>query len=161
MKLISKEYIEKHLPPNADAEHIHALICLLLFLGAAGGFIGFLCNYGLFYNNLFYYRDGHKLLRAGMMMGTFSQVTRFMCICSAAELFFALLYPIQLYTSFFGKSQSIYLMRRLPDNRRTLRHMIVDVPLRWALCALVLGLVSLGIAYLIWRFCTPAVCLPL
>lgn len=161
MKLLSKEYLQKHLPPNIDAEGAQSRIWGTLIAFVFLGFVDFLRQYGGYYGSLFYYREGRKLLQEGAMMENFPQLIRLMCIFNAWNLFFSLIYPIQLYTSFFGKSQSIYLMRRLPDNRRTLRHMIVDVPLRWALCALALSLVSLGIAYLIWRFCTPAVCLPL
>lgn len=161
MKLLSKDYLQKHLPPNIDAENAHTLIHGMLIACAALGFIIFLCKYGNYYNDLFYYRDGRKLLKSGMMMVAFPQLMKGICFVSAWEIWMVLGYSVKLYASFFGKSQSIYLMRRLPDNRKTLRRMIIDVPLAWALSVLVWTLVSVGVAYLIWRFYTPAVCLPL
>ena len=161
MRPISKEYLRRHLPPNVEAESTHTTIWGLLIACAAVGFILFLGRYYRCYNDLFYYREGHKLIRQGMMMVPFLKSIQWLCMVSFWELWMVLGYAIKLYRTFFAGSQSIYLMRRLPDDRRTLHHMVADVPLRWALWTVLLWLLSVAVAFLIWRFCTPAVCLPL
>ena len=161
MKPISKEYLRRHLPPNVEAERAHDLIWGLLIGCAVIGFIVFACRYYRCYNDLFYYREGRRLIREGMLMPSFPRVIRGMCMVSGWEIWMALGYSLKLRGSFFSGSQSIYLMRRLPDGRRTLRHMVTDVPLRWALWTVLLWLLSVAVAFLLWRFCTPAACLPL
>ena len=159
MNPISKEYLRRHLPPGVPAEKAKTLIYSLLFSCTALGFIVFLCKYNSCYHRLFYYWHGQKLLRDGAIMPPFPEIVRGMWMIHCWGVIFALGYSLQLYGSFFGKSQSIYLLRRLPDRRRTLRCMVMDVPLRWALGALLLALIFTGIAWIIWRFCTPAACL--
>ena len=159
--MIKKTYLEKHLPPNIDVDGSHLFVNALIVIGALLGFTFFLIRYGGCYNHLFYVINGKKIIKEGMMMAAFPKVIRGMCIVNLCSILCALAYSFQLYSSFFEKSQSIYLMRRLPDNKRTLRHMIMDVPMRSAIWALVFALATILIAYIIWRFYTPAVCLPI
>ena len=65
-----------------------------------------------------------------------------------------------LYSSYYQGSRSIYLMRRLPDGRSLLRRQIWSVPLRVMGLLLLLGVVLLAATWLVWRFVTPAQCLP-
>ena len=161
MKYMSKDYLRRHLPPHSDADKVFNLICIVLFCSAGLGFIIFLCRYGSSYGNLFGYFDGRRILLEGVFMLPFYSFAKGIFVVNVWGIIYALGYSVQLYSSFFSKSQSIYLMRRLPDNRKTLRHMVFDVPLRWALCTLILSLLSVAAAYIIWRFVTPAVCLPI
>ena len=65
-----------------------------------------------------------------------------------------------LYSSYYQGSRSIYLMRRLPDGRSLLRRQVWTAPVCWALTILLSGAVLLGLCWLLWRFKTPAECLP-
>ena len=158
--MINKRYLEKHLPPNIDVDQSHLFVNALILVGALLGFTLFLIRYGGCYNRLFYFINEKKIIKDGMLMCTFPKAIKGMCIVNLCSILCSLAYSLQLYSSFFEKSQSIYLMRRLPDNKRTLRHMIMDVPMRSAIWALVFALATILIAYIIWRFYTPAVCLP-
>jgi len=159
--MISKEYLEKHLPPHADADRTRSLILRMWITCWIVGFLVFLCKYFACRSDLFYYVDAQKLLIDGAVMPEFPKVIKGMCMVQVWSVLFALGYSLQFYAGFFVESQSIYLVRRLPDGGKTLRHMVLDVPVRWALCALMTALVSVFAAFLIWRFCTPAICLPL
>lgn len=161
MNLISKDYLKKHLPPNMDVETAHVFVRGVLAIGSILAFTIFLCTYGGLYNRLFAFIYGKKELLEGMMMASFPKVIKGMCIVHLCSIFCFLAYSLQLYSSFFGKSQSIYLMKRLPNGKKTLRHMVMDVPLRCALIYLALAAVLVLAAFLIWRFITPAVCLPM
>ena len=72
----------------------------------------------------------------------------------------ALLSAVMLYSSYYLGGRSIYLMRRLPDGRQTLRRQVWTVPLVWAVCAVAAAAVVLGLCYLAWRFITPEQCIP-
>ena len=160
MNPISKKYLKKHLPPDIDTEETFKLICIFIFAFTAVGFICFAAKYGERYNLLFYYENHKRLIENGIKMLPFKELAYPMLIIDLIGALLAMLYSIELYRSFVKSSQSIYLMKRLPDSGKTLRHMVFDVPLRWALCSLALSLISAVIAFLIWRFCTPAICLP-
>lgn len=66
-----------------------------------------------------------------------------------------------LYASFSQGSRSLYLMGRLPKGRRIMAGYLLRGPL-WCLvrCAVLCGAL-LGAYYLVWRFATPAGCLPI
>ena len=72
----------------------------------------------------------------------------------------ALLSAVMLYSSYYLGGRSIYLMRRLPDGRQTLRRQVWTAPLVWAVCAVAAAAVVLGLCYLAWRFITPEQCIP-
>ena len=72
----------------------------------------------------------------------------------------ALLSAVMLYSSYYLGGRSIYLMRRLPDGKQTLRRQVWTVPLLWAVCAAVLGAVVLTLCYAAWCWITPSQCLP-
>ena len=50
-----------------------------------------------------------------------------------------------LYSSYYLGGRSIYLMRRLPDGRQTLRRQVWTAPLVWAVCAVAAAAVVLGV----------------
>jgi len=160
MKPLSKQYLETHLPPTVDAEKSHAVVSAVFGICAVLAFLVPLAKYCGCYNSLFYYRDGVKLLREGMMMVSFRKILKPVCLFLFWELFFAVGYSQQLYASLFAPSKSIYTLRRLPDGGKTLRRMVADVPLCWAACTAALGCAYGAFFYLIWRFVTPAGCLP-
>ena len=58
------------------------------------------------------------------------------------------------------QSVAMQLMRRLPDGRSLLRRQVWTAPICWALTILMSGAVLLGLCWLLWRFKTPAECLP-
>ena len=49
-----------------------------------------------------------------------------------------------LYSSYYLGGRSIYLMRRLPDGRQTLRRQVWTAPLVWAVCAVAAAAVLTG-----------------
>ena len=56
----------------------------------------------------------------------------------------ALLSAVMLYSSYYLGGRSIYLMRRLPDGRQTLRRQVGTAPLVWAVCAVAAAAVLTG-----------------
>ncbi len=156
-----KEYLKKHLPPNSDVDREYEIICFILLGCAAFGFIHFLCKYCNRFSLLFYWSGDKKIVNSEMQMLPSFTLTKQMLLVNIYGTVLALVHSIDFYTSFFKQSRSIYLMKRLPDGGKTLRHMVMDVPLCWALCSICVTSVSQALAFLIWRFCTPAVCLPL
>ena len=76
-------------------------------------------------------------------------------------LFMLLVWMGMLYASFSQGSRSLYLMGRLPKGRRIMAGYLLRGPL-WCLvrCAVLCGAL-LGAYYLVWRFATPAGCLPI
>ena len=72
----------------------------------------------------------------------------------------ALLSAVMLYSSYYLGGRSIYLMRRLPDGRQTLRRQVWTAPLLWAVSTVVLCALVLGLCYGAWYCITPSQCLP-
>ena len=85
------------------------------------------------------------------------QITVFLVV---SLVLLALLSSVMLYSSYYLGGRSIYLMRRLPDGRQTLRRQVWTAPLVWAVCAVAAAAVVLGLCYLAWRFITPEQCIP-
>ena len=81
-------------------------------------------------------------------------------VAGGVVVLLALLSAVMLYSSYYLGGRSIYLMRRLPDGRQTLRRQVWTAPLVWAVCAVAAAAVVLGLCYLAWRFITPEQCIP-
>lgn len=120
--------------------------------------LAFYAVYENAYSDLFYNYYGERILREGAMMPPLLDLISIHFIWMSL-LFFVTAQGIHTYyRSHFVESQSIYLMRRLPDRWELLRR-CVTLP--------VIGMVSVLItmALLLWLFYwyyvtkTPAVCL--
>ena len=71
----------------------------------------------------------------------------------------AIILAISYYRGFSQESQSLYLMRRLPDRWEYHRRCWVQ-PLLSAAAELILFALLIGLCWLLWYFATPAPCRP-
>ena len=107
-------------------------------------------------------RRGRSHLRGGQNKnkGIGVENIRWSAVILTGVVLLALLSAVMLYSSYYLGGRSIYLMRRLPDGRQTLRRQVWTAPLVWAVCAVAAAAVVLGLCYLAWRFITPEQCIP-
>ena len=149
--------LELILPPNVPADTMHGIITGSLGLGVLVSVIDFAVQYAATYRGLFYW-DGRLMDTA--LMGRFAVYAEPVVIVFGVVVLLALLSAVMLYSSYYLGGRSIYLMRRLPDGRQTLRRQVWTAPLVWAVCAVAAAAVVLGLCYLAWRFITPEQCIP-
>ena len=149
--------LERILPPNVPADTMQGIITGSLGLGVLVSVIDFAVQYAATYRGLFYW-DGRLMDTA--LMGPFSAYVEPVVIVFGVVVLLALLSAVMLYSSYYLGGRSIYLMRRLPDGRQTLRRQVWTAPLVWAVCAVAAAAVVLGLCYLAWRFITPEQCIP-
>ena len=149
--------LERILPPNVPADTMHGIIVGSLAIGALAAAIDFTVHYAATYRGMFYW-DGRLMDTA--LMGPFSAYAEPVVIVFGVVVLLALLSAVMLYSSYYLGGRSIYLMRRLPDGRQTLRRQVWTVPLLWAVCAAALGAVVLTLCYAAWYCITPSQCLP-
>ena len=138
--------LEHVLPPNVPADTMQGIIIGSLAIGALTAAIDFTVHYAATYRGMFYW-DGRLMDTA--LMGPFSAYVEPVVIVFGVVVLLALLSSVMLYSSYYLGGRSIYLMRRLPDGRQTLRRQV------WTAAAVVLGL-----CYRAWRFITPEQCIP-
>ena len=93
-------------------------------------------------------------------MNSFSAYAEPVVIVFGVVVLLALLSAVMLYSSYYLGGRSIYLMRRLPDGRQTLRRQVWTAPLLWAVSSVVLCALVLGLCYGAWYCITPSQCLP-
>lgn len=149
--------LERVLPPNVPADTMHGIIIGSLGLGVLVAVIDFTVRYSATYRGMFYW-DGRLMDTA--LMNHFSAYAEPVVIVFGVVVLLALLSAVMLYSSYYLGGRSIYLMRRLPDGRRTLRRQVWTAPLLWAACAVVLGALVLALCYGAWYWITPDQCLP-
>lgn len=149
--------LERVLPPNVPADTMHGIIIGSLGLGVLVAAIDFTVRYSATYRGMFYW-DGRLMDTA--LMNHFSAYAEPVVIVFGVVVLLALLSAVMLYSSYYLGGRSIYLMRRLPDGRRTLRRQVWTAPLLWAACAAVLGALVLALCYGAWYWITPDQCLP-
>ena len=94
------------------------------------------------------------------LMGRFAVYAEPVVIVFGVVVLLALLSAVMLYSSYYLGGRSIYLMRRLPDGRQTLRRQVWTAPLLWAVSTVVLCALVLGLCYGAWYCITPSQCLP-
>lgn len=152
-----RRMLEHILPPNVPAGAMRGLIGGSLALGAFAAAIDFAVRYSSAYRSLFRW-DG-RLYDTALMNG-FSAYLAPVVIIFGIVVLLALLSAVMLYSSYYLGGRSIYLMRRLPDGRSTLRRQVWAAPLLWAVCAVALGAAVLALCYAAWYWITPAQCLP-
>ena len=149
--------LERILPPNVPADTMHGIIIGSLGLGALVSAIDFTVRYSSVYRGLFYW-DGRLMDTA--LMNHFSAYAESVVIVFGVVVLLALLSAVMLYSSYYLGGRSIYLMRRLPDGRQTLRRQVWPAPLLWAVSTVVLCALVLGLCYGAWYCITPSQCLP-
>ena len=149
--------LEHVLPPNVPADTMHGIIIGSLGLGALVSAIDFTVRYSSVYRGLFYW-DGRLMDTA--LMNHFSAYAESVVIVFGVVVLLALLSSVMLYSSYYLGGRSIYLMRRLPDGRQTLRRQVWTAPLLWAVSSVVLCALVLGLCYGAWYCITPSQCLP-
>lgn len=148
------------LPPNMEADRVHGWILWSLTAPAFVCAILFLVRYYQAYDQLWWssYSPWPGELRA--LMAPFAQCAVWTLLVYPVLAVVALATAAVLYSSYYQGSRSIYLMRRLPDGRSLLRRQVWTAPVCWALTILLSGAVLMGLCWLLWRFKTPAECLP-
>lgn len=152
-----RRMLERVLPPNVPADTMHGIIIGSLGLGVLVAVIDFTVRYSATYRGMCYW-DGRLMDTA--LMNHFSAYAEPVVIVFGVVVLLALLSAVMLYSSYYLGGRSIYLMRRLPDGRRTLRRQVWTAPLLWAACAAVLGALVLALCYGAWYWITPDQCLP-
>lgn len=149
------------LPPNVNAEQVKGWIIALLTITTLMCGILLLCSYPEDYRELFLrWGTEYQTLRPGAIIPEFDRYAIRTVYVIGGALLLTLASTALLYSSYYQGSRSIYLMRRLPDGRSLLRRQIWSVPLRVMGLLLLLGVVLLAATWLVWRFVTPAQCLP-
>lgn len=149
------------LPPNVNAEQVKGWIIALLTITTLMCGILLLCSYPEDYRELFLrWGTEYQTLRPGAIIPEFDRYAILTVYVTGGALLLTLASTALLYSSYYQGSRSIYLMRRLPDGRSLLRRQIWSVPLRVMGLLLLLGVVLLAATWLVWRFVTPAQCLP-
>lgn len=157
----SERKLSRLLPPNMDAEQVKGWIIALLTIVALLCAILFLGSYPEDYRNLFWdWGTKRQRFAPGMIIPRFDRYAILTAYVIGGALVLTLASAALLYSSYYQGSRSIYLMRRLPDGRSLLRRQIWSVPLRVMGLLLLLGVVMLAATWLVWRFVTPAQCLP-
>ena len=157
----SERKLSRLLPPNMDAAQVKGWIIALLTIVALLCAILFLGSYPEDYRNLFLdWGTKRQRFAPGMIIPRFDRYAILTAYVTGGALLLTLASTVLLYSSYYQGSRSIYLMRRLPDGRSLLRRQIWSVPLRVMGLLLLLGVVLLAATWLVWRFVTPAQCLP-
>lgn len=157
----SERKLSRLLPPNMDAAQVKGWIIALLTIVALLCAILFLGSYPEDYRNLFLdWGTKRQRFAPGMIIPRFDRYAILTAYVIGGALVLTLASAALLYSSYYQGSRSIYLMRRLPDGRSLLRRQIWSVPLRVMGLLLLLGVVLLAATWLVWRFVTPAQCLP-
>lgn len=149
--------LEHVLPPNVPAGVMCRLMAYSLVLGALVAAVDFAVRYGSTYRLLF---NWSGRVSETALMNAFSGYVEPVLLIFGLVVLLALLSSVMLYSSYYLGGRSIYLMRRLPDGRETMRRQVWTAPLVWAVCAVAAAAVVLGLCYLAWRFITPEQCIP-
>ncbi len=154
--------LESLLPPNADKENTVSQCNGIGILGGVASALWFLFQYGEARNDLYIYSSTvQRKVLSGVKMLPFSHFTGCAGWLMAFFVFMIFVLVVTNYASFSQGSQSLYLMRRLPNGRRVMAGYLLRGPV-WCLVrsAVICGAL-LGAYYLVWRFATPAECLPI
>ena len=146
-------------PPGVNLNHertIFGLGGLAAILYAAAVWFG---HYGDARDELYQQLGRQKILIPGAQIAPFRDLLGTALAGFAVAVIMMLGMVVWNYQSYRQGSMSIYLMRRLPDKNLIHRQCWTYPVLGMALYVLT-ALVLLGIFYLVYRFATPAECLP-
>ncbi len=119
----------------------------------------FYLNYNYWYNSLFEFRNGQKILIAGKAMAYFHTVAD-RCFDGFIISFFIFLFLIFFHYGYHYKdSKSIYTMKRLPD-KNELHIRCLTLPVICILVSIALSFLLLLLFYHHYITVTPPECLP-
>lgn len=154
--------LEALLPPNVDRANAVSQCTGIGILGGVASAIWFMIQYGAARGYLYTYNSTlQKKVLSGVKMEPFSHFAGCAGWLMAFFVFMILVLMVTIYASFSQGSRGLYLMHRLPNGRRVMAGYLLRGPL-WCLVrsAVICGAL-LGAYYLVWRFATPAECLPI
>lgn len=149
---------DRYAPLGLAGRRVRQWLCWLLTIGGVGS-LQFLSRYAAARNQLYRYTGRKAVLIPNSKIEGFRTLLGGSFLPMAAVLPAILGIAVYLYLYHCQGSRSIYTMRRLPSRRELVRRCLA-LPGGALLAAAVLTAVLTGVYYLIWRFCTPAVCLP-
>lgn len=152
--------LKKYDPPGMETDKEQAFFVIGMICCFFYTVLGYLNAYGDEYRDLFYHRGTmEKILRPECTIAPFVEIlgNRLMVYLILAVCMLGTV--ASRYAYYRQGSQSIYLMRRLPDGGLLFRTCWVRPLMRVGMCLLA-ALVSLAVFYGIYVFVTPAVCLP-
>ncbi len=145
-------------PPQADVGHEGLIFAIGAALAALYSTI-FLDRYFNARSDLYQWIGDKKVLVEGLVMPEFS-VLRVGVLNGFALLALSMLAAVLWhYMSYRVGSMSIYVMRRLPD-QRVIHRQCWTLPILGAVLSGLAALLMLGIYYLVYLYATPAGCLP-
>ena len=154
-----RKRLERLLPPGAglwDEWKLYGVYALFLLVGVS---FGFLFAYGNAKSYLYEWVYGKQVLIPGAKMPLFSTLMRHRLVGYWGYVLGCVGAAAGHYRSFYTPSSSIYVMRRLPDAGE-LHRRCWGMPLLAMAAGAVLAVVLTVLYWLVYRFATPAECLP-
>ena len=148
------------IPPGLDRAQEQRWFLTALTAASTVSFLIFISHYTTARAALFDHYHRNAVLIPGAIIESFPAL-----LYRVLDPFFLLLLCLPFwvalhYMHYRRGSMSIYLMRRLPD-RSLLHRQCWTLPLLGLAAAVLIGLLLLGLCFLIYRYATPAQCLPL
>ena len=158
------KFLDTYFPPGYDGEtEIKRLLatCLAAIIYSFRFFV----SYYEAYNDLFYYEwnqleeTAKKVLRPNTVIVSFGEVAGSSFLMFAGLAIVLLVMGIQHYHYYTKGSNSLYVVRRLPDRWYVFKTCFGGILLESIVALAVIGIL-LGLYYCVYLFVTPDVCLP-
>ncbi len=158
------KFLDTYFPPGYDGEtEIKRL--LATYLAAIIYSFRFFVSYYEAYNDLFYYEwnqleeTAKKVLRPGAVIAPFGEIAGSSFLMFAGLAIVLMVTGIQHYHYYTKGSNSLYLVRRLPDRWYVFKTCFGGIVLEVIAALVVIGIL-LSLYYCVYLFVTPDVCLP-
>ena len=164
MSIMMDKFLDTYFPPGYDGEtEIKRLLatCLAAIIYSFRFFV----SYYEAYNDLFYYEwnqleeTAKKVLRPNTVIVSFGEVAGSSFLMFAGLAIVLLVMGIQHYHYYTKGSNSLYVVRRLPDRWYVFKTCFGGILLESIVALAVIGIL-LGLYYCVYLFVTPDVCLP-
>ena len=164
MSIMMDKFLDTYFPPGYDGEtEIKRLLatCLAAIIYSFRFFV----SYYEAYNDLFYYEwnqleeTAKKVLRPNTVIVSFGEVAGSSFLMFAGLAIVLLVMGIQHYHYYTKGSNSLYVVRRLPDRWYVFKTCFGGILLESIVALAVTGIL-LGLYYCVYLFVTPDVCLP-
>ena len=164
MSIMMDKFFFTYFPPGYDGEtEIKRLVAA--YLAAIVYSFRFFFSYYEAYNDLFYYEWNQveetvkKVLRPGAVIVPFREIAGSSMLMFAGLAIVLLVAGLQHYHYYTKGSNSLYVVRRLPDRKYVFRTCFGGILLE-AVAALVVIGILLSMYYCVYLWVTPEVCLP-
>ena len=164
MSIMMDKFLDTYFPPGYDGEtEIKRLVAA--YLAAIVYSFRFFFSYYEAYNDLFYYEWNRveetvkKVLRPGAVIVPFREIAGSSMLMFAGLAIVLLVAGLQHYHYYTKGSNSLYVVRRLPDRKYVFRTCFGGILLE-AVAALVVIGILLSMYYCVYLWVTPEVCLP-